>query len=657
MSRTVKSIIGVVLVLVIFFSAIIISQNLDKPMKIDVTERRLYTLSDGTKNIIEKINQPITLKLYYAKTASLKAPDEIRFFENYYNYVKALLEEYESVSKGMIALEIIDPRPYSPEEVEALRFGLDRAPITEEESFFFGLGLRTQFGVEKAIPFFNPSRQNFVEYDLTSLIDSAITRQKTRVGVLSSLPIVGDDVNGYMAQMMRMQGQQPKAAWGIVEQLKQKYEVIQVPADAQKIEDVDILLIVHPKDLGEPTLFAIDQYILNGGRAVICVDPHCFADQPEQSQMMQYQQPPSQASDLNVLLKQWGLEMTPSEFAGDLNIAIKAPIMRNQRPETVIGFLDLSQENFNTDSVITADLNQVRYLFAGVLKQTGDPDSEYFRSLTRTPLVMTTDKGNSIKISSPYEMQMLNPQALLQKYTQGTEPVEMAYLVTGKFKSAFPDGIDVEVQKEEGADPNAAPEVRHLDGIKEAQQDCAVAIFTDVDFISDQLAYQSTFFGGKAAVGDNSALLINAVDDLGGSSDLISIRSRGNFRRPFAVVEKIEREEEAKTAEEEERINAEIKGFEDELRQILSTAKEGDDAIVGTQIIEKKRELERKIREAQARLNQVKLERRERIEQLGNTLRGFNMLAAPAAILLVAIILGIRRSVRKRHYISHASDS
>ncbi|MHC4738283.1 MAG: GldG family protein, partial [Planctomycetota bacterium] len=262
MNRTIRAIIGVVLVFVITFCAISISQNVGKSLKVDITDQKLYTLSDGTRAILAKLNQPVKVKLYYARTAALKGPDQIKYFNNYYEFVKALLEEYSAAAKGMIDLQIIDPRPFSEDEAQALRYGINRFPITEEESFFFGLAVQTPFGVEKAIPFFSPDRQNFVEYDISYLIDTAIVRQKKKIGILSSLPVMGEDVSGYMAQMRQMQGQRSEPPWGFVEQLKQQYEVISVPTDVNEIKDIDILVVIHPKDLGEQTLFAIDQFVL-----------------------------------------------------------------------------------------------------------------------------------------------------------------------------------------------------------------------------------------------------------------------------------------------------------------------------------------------------------------------------------------------------------
>jgi len=652
-NRTTRAAMGAIFVFVIMFSAISICQNIGKTLRADITEQKIYSLSDGTKAILAKLNQPITLKLYYAKTAAMKGPDQIRYFNNYYEFVKSLLEQYATQAKGMVDLKIIDPRPYSEQEVEALQYGLQRFSISEEENFFFGLVAQTQFGVEKVIPFFSPDRQNFIEYDISYLIDTAITRQKKRLGIMSSLPVMGDDASSYMAQMMRMQGKQPTPPWTFVEQLRKKYEVTEVPTDVNDVNDVDILLVIHPKDLPERTLFAIDQFVLKSGRTVVCVDPFCITDRPDRSntQMMMSH---SQSSNMDKLLRTWGLTMPENTFVGDRGLAQRATITRDQRPETIIGFLNLGQDCFNANSVITTDLNQVRILFAGVLREIADindPNIEW------TPLITTTDKGNSFTVDSSAELMFLQPAKLMSKFYEGTKPVTMAYLVTGRLASSFPDGIEVEVESSSEEDPNEIKKTKkRITGLKQAEQDCAVAVFSDVDFISDMLAYQESFFG-KLIVGDNSALLMNTIDDLTGSSDLISIRSRGNFQRPFTVVKEIETQAEKETAEEVAKLNTEIQGFNNELQQILASAKKERAEIVGSSILQKQRQLELKKRQAQRQLREVRKKRHYRIEQLGNKLRNFNMLTAPAVILAIAVVLAMRRSVRKRHYISHSSDA
>ncbi len=666
MNRTIRAIIGAVCILIIAFCAISICQNIGKSWKADVTDQNLYTLSDGTKSILSRLHQKIVIKLYYAKTAALKGPDQIKFFNNYYEFVKSLLEEYVATAKGMIELEVIDPRPFSQDEVDALQYGLKRFSITEEESFFFGLVVRTPFGVEKAISFFSPDRQNFVEYDISYLIDTAITRQKKKLGIMSSLPVMGQDISPYMAQMMRMQNQRPEPPWTIVEQLRRKYEVTSIATDVNEIKDVDILLVIHPKELPKQALFAIDQFVLKGGKTIVCVDPHCMVDRPDRM-AMQMGRPPSQKSNLDVLLRTWGLEMPEDTFAGDKNLMLAWPGGPNRRPENLIGFLNLTPNwnCFNNENVITAELNQVNILFAGVLKEVEVSDEEESEAkIQRTPLLMTTNRGNSWKVSSPYELMLMNPKSLTDKFIVGDKPVHMAYVVTGRFKSSFPEGIEIEVDSgeeepsEEGKDPNDKKKtIKLVPELKEAKEVCAVAVFADVDFISDMLAYRDFFVFGKVPNGDNAALILNTIDDLGGSSDLISIRSRGNFRRPFVVVDRIEKEAEAETAKELAAIEAKIAGFNRELQSILASAKKGEEDVIGSSIMQKRRELELEIQRANSEKRVIQMKRRERIDSLGGRLQRANTLIAPAVILIIPIVVGVRRNVKKRRYISHASDA
>ncbi|MBN1796629.1 MAG: Gldg family protein [Sedimentisphaerales bacterium] len=644
MNRTIKAVIAVILIAIICFCAISISQDLLGNLKLDVTNKKLYSLSEGSKEILNRLNQPIEIKLYYTKTAAMKAPDQIRVLNNYYEYIKSLLKEYQTQSNGMVKLEIIDPRPFSDDEIDAIRYGLTRIPISEQESFIFGLVVKTQFGTTKNIPFFNLERQNFVEYDISSLIDTATRRQKKNIGVISSLPVMGDSLSPYMARMMQMQNRQPQGPWIIVQQLREKYEVKKIETDTAKIEGIDILLVIHPKDLPEKTLFAIDQFVVNGGSTIVCVDPYCYSDQP-QNQMQMMQTGYKSSSNLEPLMKKWGLKMLALTIAGDRNLARDA-----RMTQKVIGFMDLNKKDcFNKDNVITSELNIVTVLFAGALETIDVPKNNDI-TLQRDPLICTTDRGNTITVDNPFELMMLNPAELMNKFFEGTKPVRMGYLVTGKFESAYPDGIEI---KDE-SDPNSEP--TKLTGLAQAQQECAVAVLSDVDFITDSFAYDETFFG-IITVNDNAALLINTVEQLTGSADLISIRSRGNYSRSFEVVDEIEAQAARSTAQKEQQINADITRFRQELNQILATAKEGQEEIISSSILEKKRELESKIIEKQKELFEVKRQARQGIESLESKLRNFNTLPGPTLILLIAIILGIYRATKKRHYVSHSSDA
>ena len=656
MNRTARSLLAIFFIAVIAVSAISITQNLGRSLRFDITEQRIYSLSDGTKAILAGLNQPVTVKLFYTKTAAMKAPDQIRFYNNYYTFVRALLAEYAAQSNGNLKLEVIDPRPFSEEELAAIRYGLRRFPITQEENFFFGLVVQTEFGATRIIDFFTPDRQQFVEYDISYLIDTAVTRQKKRLGVLSALPVMGD--SGYMAQMMQMQGQQPKQKWGIVSHLEQKYEVVSIPSDADAIEEVDLLLVIHPKEMSERTQFAIDQFVMRGGRAVIVVDPHCVIDMPDPMSRMQGLER-SAASNLPRLLKAWGLEMPENTFAGDRELAVEGSTAPNRRPEKILGILRLQGAKgcFNQEYVVSANLNEVTVMFPGVLNIA---EASAAAGLEYVPVMSTTSKGNTWRINSPHELMMPDYAEFMRRFIDGSKPVTMGYRVSGRFKSAFPDGIEVAAEAadaEQKEQSDEAPKAERITGLTEATEPGAVVVLADVDFISDIVAYQRTFFG-LTTVGDNSALVLNTLEDLSGSANLISIRSRGNFKRPFTRVDAIEAQADAETAEEEAKIVAQIKGFEQQLNErIRSLEGENKGELINQTILEEKRSIELQLLEAERRLRDVKMHKRERIEGLKVQLRNFCTLPGPALTLLIAVALGIYRSVRRRYYISHASDA
>jgi len=374
-------------------------------------------------------------------------------------------------------------------------------------------------------------------------------------------------------------------------------------------------MVIHPKELPEKTLFAIDQFVMRGGRTIVCVDPHCFSDQPPpQTQMTGRTM--SQNSNLNRLLAKWGVETAENTFAGDKALALTIPSPRpTERPAPLIGFLNLAPPDCYTDHVISADLNQVRMLFSGVLEKVEpvsppeekkDPAEDAAAPAPPAyriqPLLQTTAAGNSFKIDNPFELnpRMMSAQSLLRHFHEGKQPVMMACLISGRLESNFPEGITVrkdasaddkpddpgtddedkkekepeKTYKDEPLEDSDDPNMVRRTGLTAADDktECAVAVFADVDFITDQIAYQQTFFGAAVA-GDNSALLLNTIEHFSGSGDLIAIRSRGNFRRPFTRVEKIEKEAEKETADQEAQIQAEIKNYEDELKKIVDEHK------------------------------------------------------------------------------------
>ena len=374
MINTLRTALAVVCILVITACAVLILRKTVARTRADLTQHKLYTLSQGTRNILAKLNQPVKLKFYYSRIAALKGPEQIRPFIDYALYVQDLLQEYVSLAHGELTLEIIDPRRFSDEEEDAIARGVEAVPLSKDENFFFGLVAQTELGKQNTIPFFDRARQEFLEYDLSKLIAGVTRRDKKKIGLLSSLEVMGSDMSPYMMQMMRMQGREPKKPWSLVQALREEFEVEALKPDADSIPgDIDFLMIVHPKNLPQAILFAIDQFVMGGGKLIVFVDPHCLSDEPPRDPRNPYAaMGQKKSSDLNVLLKTWGVEMDPDLIAADRALAVTTAFRRGQRPAPVLIFLELAEQSVNADEVITAKLHNLKMLFAGVLKPVPD---------------------------------------------------------------------------------------------------------------------------------------------------------------------------------------------------------------------------------------------------------------------------------------------
>lgn len=660
MSAATRVIIAAVLILVISIAAVLVINKIAGSTRLDLTEHGVYTLSDGTRTILAELSQTVRLKLFYARVAAMKGPEGIRFYNNYYLYVRDLLEEYVGLSGGRLRLEVIDPRPFSDEEDEAVRYGIKRFQISEEEGFFFGLAAESELGKDKVIEFFEPDRQEFVEYDISKLISSVTSRDKRKVGVISSLPVMGGDMSPYMMQMMQMQGRTPPQPWTITAQMRDGYELQSLSDPLEEVPgDIDYLMVIHPKDLAQETLFAIDQFVMGGGKLFVFIDPHCLNDQPPRDPQNPYAGMSYKASsELNALLRNWGVEMDPGLIAADRNLAIKAGIYQGQPPVAIITYLGLTDENVNHDEVIAGNLHNIRLLYAGALTTVEDKVKQ---GVTVTPLLSTSEVGNTWKPSGPFELQMPNPEAMNRAVADGTEPLMLACRISGKLTTNFPDGPPAAVAEEEdegedeSAGESAEEEIEPGPVLKEASPEASVIVVADVDMISNMLAYEQTFFG-MAQSGDNASLILNALDFLGGSSSLIKIRSRGQFQRPFTLVDEIEKQAEEATSAEVDAVNAKIAQYEKRLEELGETADEENIKLVESAALAERQNVEEEIRAARKELRRLSASKREAIESLGSTLQTLNMVFAPAVVLLIAIVIAVIRLGKARLYATRRID-
>ncbi len=664
--KALRTTIAIACIAIIAVSAALIGMKLTGNARVaDLTQYKLYELSGGTRSILAKLNQPVTLKLYYSRTAALKGGEDIRYFNNYYGYVRSLLEEYVRLSGGHLKLEVIDPRPFSNDEQDATQFGITRVPITEDEGFMFGLVATTELGKHKEIAIFQPNRQELVEYDISRIISELMQREKKTVGIISSLPVAGEDMSPYLMQMLQMQGQNPPQPWTFVTQLRNTYDVKNVQtADGKIVEKVDFLLVIHPKNLEQQALFAIDQYVMGGGQLMIFEDPYCIADQPRKNQNNPYMaMSQDQSSILNALTDKWGVTMQVSKIAADRSLAVSPGSQGGRVAEPLPVLMELQgNDNFNRSQPITKDLDGLHVVTAGVLTGTNVP------GITVDTLLQTSPTGTTWTPSSPWQLRQLDGEAIGRAIVDGKQPEMLACALTGQFKTNFPQGIDIPTAlnndepaskpaDEAASQPASQPskKVKHIEAVKEAAAGARVIVVSDVDMISDMMAYRRTMFG-MAQMGGNAPFILNAIDYLSGSSDLISIRTRGQFARPFERVDRIQEQAAKETASQVEAIRTRLGEYEMKLRQLEQGANKENLTLVENQAIKERKAVEIDVMKANQELRQLQAHSHERVEQLGQNLQIINMVAAPGALLLIAIILAVIRYARARRYAARRAE-
>ena len=593
-----------------------------KWIKVDITEEKLYTISSGTKSILQKLDTPIKLKLYYSKIAANKGSEGLRNFNNHFHYVHELLKEYLRHSRNNLQLQVIDPRPDTPEEEDAMAYGLNQFQLTDTEKYFFGLVAENESGTEKIIEFFNPNEKDRVEYDLTKLIYTIQNPKKKTIGILSSLDVMADkDLSPYMAQIMRMQGQATQESWIITRLLKDLYEIKKIPKETESIASVDSLAIIHPKGFSEKTLFAIDQYLMRGGNLIVLVDPHAVVDTTSQQSL----DGGSPDKGFQKLMDKWGVEAPSHMFAGDKYLSGVGQVSRRQRPQRLLALLSCNDKcSSSFKDPISSSLNSLSFIYPGVLR------TKELEGLTVTPILSTSDKGNSY---TAHIHELNNPSRLWKNFSDGNKPVIIAQKILGKFKTAFPKGLENEEKgkKKKKAKNQEAPPKEEL--IQESQKESAIIVFADVDFIADPFAFKQSFFG-TALANNNSTLLLNAIEALSGDVNLMSVRSKVRINRSFDVIENIEFAAEKKTEDKVKEINANIARVQAELNQLGKQANEGNIAILQNEGLKKQKKLAKHIALMKKELRSVKREGREKIETIGTIFLYINTLLGPLLVIL-----------------------
>jgi ABC-type uncharacterized transport system involved in gliding motility auxiliary subunit len=599
--------IGSLLLLLVLFAALsMLSSSLLRGLRLDLTENGLYTLSDGTRSILDGLQEPVNLYLFFSENASRDLP-QIR---SYAKRVDELVEEFANHGGGNLIVHRIDPAPFSEQEDQAAAFGLQAVPVgASGETLYLGIAGTNTLDDVQIMPFLQPSKEKFLEYDLAKMISSLANPERKTLGLLSSLAMSP----GYDPATQGM-----REAWVIYEQFSQLFEIKQVDGAADALpEGLDVLVLVHPRNLTEAMLYEIDQFVLGGGGLIVFMDPVAEADRGDPNDPMARMQAGS-SSSLGSLLESWGIEFDPARALGDLQFGIGTGQARH------IGILSVPGAGMNQDDIVSADLEVVNFSSTGWLQAREGATTRF------EPLISSSENAAAMDAS---RLRFLsNPADLTTGFTPTGERYALAARLTGPAEAAYeapPEGV-------------SNPEHRSSAG----ESGISILMFADSDMLTDRLWVQKQPFLGQnlvTAFADNGDLAVNAVDNLLGNRDLISIRTRASSGRPFDRVSDLRIEAEQKYRATEEGLQQELADTERKLTE-LQAAKGGSDLMVLNEeqqaavqeFVDRKLEIRRELRQVQHDLQSD-------IEKLGTWLKVLNIALMPALVMLVALVFAVRR--------------
>lgn len=639
LSRNGLTAISLVAMVVLFLTINIFSSIAFRHARLDLTENQLFTLSQGTKNILRSIEEPITIRLFYSEEIATDY-QQVRVFAE---RVRDLLSEFSSIAGGKLIVEVIDPEPYTEAEDEAVANGLLGAPTGGGDSIYFGLVGTNSIDGREVIQFLAPEREAFIEYDLASLVYRLNTEKQPILGIVSGLSLD----TGPGGVMAAMQGN--AEPYMIYEKLLENFEVDHLEEGFDRIAtEIEVLLIAHPDALSDTSLYAIDQFVMRGGRVIALLDP--YSDMAASAQG-QFGQPTDSATDgstqaLGGLLDSWGVQIGGDHVVGDALNALRVGygFGPNSRSVDYVLWLGMTLDNFDQDNLVTGDLNLVHFASVGSITALEGATTEF------TPLIQTSDQSMLIeyqeaKFQTP-------PEELLMSFAADGDRYVLAARVTGPVVSAFPDGAP-ELTEDEAAIESDLPALpAHL---ATSQGNANIILVADSDLLDDRFWVQvQSFLGQRIAeeTADNGALIINAVEMMMGSSDLISLRTRSSSRRPFVLVEDIRRDAEAAflpASEELDRKLDEIVRRVDEIRGTNVPREAGSEELMVTP--DQRIELQSLLAEAaetRKSKRDIQYNLRADIDRLGARLKFLNVIFLPFIVAAFAIGVAIFRSRQRQ---------
>jgi len=626
------STIGVAVMFVIVVAINLIAAAMNT--RVDLTENKVYTLSAGTKAILGKIDAPVEVRFYYSQSQP-RMPAQ---FKTYAKRVEDLLAEFRQYSHGNLEIKKLDPQPDSEAEDLANLDGVEGQMIETGDKIYLGVAISLD-PQKVALPFLAPNRERLLEYDLARALSQVISTNKPVVGVMTPLQVFGMKMPPQMRMQMGGQNQDP---WVFLSELKRDFEVKQVQMDADKIDDdIQVLLVIHPKEIKDTAQYAIDQFIMRGGKLIACLDPMSLADVNRQNPMMPM---PGGASNLDKLLKAWGITFETSKVVADMNSARKLVVRQGAQPEIVPTLLFVTDTGISKDDVVANQIDEVLLPFAGVF--TGTPVS----GLKETVLLKTSKNSELVE---PFMAQM-SPSKIVDDFKSADTSYALAVRLEGKFKTAFPDGKPEakpdDKDKDEKKDEKK-PEEKGKDWLKETKTANAVMLIGDTDWLSDQFSVQvQNFFGQKIIQprNGNLALTQNIVEQFAGDQNLIGVRSRGTLNRPFTVVKEMQAKANARFQAEISRLQKEADEANQKLSELEGKKDPGQRFVRSKEQQEEIEKFTQKKVEANKKLKLVRRDLAKDIESLELRTKVINIAGMPFLVAAAGIALALVRKQKTK---------
>lgn len=639
---------GLVIIAVATVLAVAIISALPS-LRIDLTEDNLYSLSDGTRSIVSNLQAPIELMFFYSESAT----EDIPQIRTYGTRVQELLNEIVLASNGRLSLNVIDPEPFSEDEDLATEFGIQAVPVAQGgQAIYFGLVVAQEESAvqnpalgraAETMPLIRPDQEQFLEYEFMKLVSKVNNPDLQVVGLLTELDIDGgfDPVAGQATQQ-----------WMIMDVIRQLYAVQRVAKTANEIdEEIDILMIVHPQGFSDQLLYAIDQFVMRGGKALVFLDPNAdsMVSRTQQGNLI----PAGMSSELPGLLEAWGIEFPSGKVLTDNELALRVSMGQGQRPIAHLGMLGVQRNFLTQNDIVTSRLETINMSSPGVISQLEGASTRF------EPLMVSS--SDSMLMDAGLIEDVTDPSILFDEFVSEGVSHTIAARISGVIETAFPDGMpvaEVEVVDEEDAaaeeestDALAAEEEPVSEHLSSSNGEVNILVFADTDMLGDRMWVQVGQFMGQRIpqpFANNGDMVINALDNLSGGAELSSIRSRGTYSRPFTRVIQLQRQADDRLRVEEAELLDRLADAEAALAD-LNEDENGE--LVGQVTPEIQAEVDRfneQMLETRRSLRDVQYQLTEDIEQLGANLKLINTVLIPVLLSLLALLLSYLRAQRRK---------